>query len=599
VVTRNNQDLVLSLNGGADRLTVSLYFLAAPLQIERVQFADGTVWDQAFIDNLLQPTITGTGGPDVLVGTSNNDRLAGLAGNDQLTGLAGNDRLDGGTGADQLAGGAGDDIYIVDDAGDVIAELANEGIDTVQSAVTRTLDANVEQLTLTGSAAINATGNALDNVLTGNSAANVLTGGTGNDTYVVSMGDTVVELAGEGSDTVQSDISYVLGANTENLTLIGNQIVNGVGNDLDNMLGGNGAPNVLSGGLGNDTYLVEADDTVVELTGEGIDSIETTSAYRLGANLENLTLLDGGLTVGMNGIRLTGNELNNVVTGNRYANVLDGGLGVDVLIGGSGDDTYLVENLGDTVVEGLSAGVDTVRSLVDFRLGANVEVLDLSAGVAQSGTGNDLDNSLYGNAQANILDGGAGNDGLAGGSGQDTYLFGHGSGRDTIGDTFFGEVDTILMAPNVTPGDVVVTTGYPYSFFSLVIRIVSTGDEITIPDFFQSTADQQTKAVQFADGTVWDGNALALQASAYPRTTQSGDALDNTLFGGIGDDEIFGNLGDDHLFGEAGNDQLQGGQGGDFLSGGFGNDRLYGESFFFDGIPLEANDTLLGDAGDD
>jgi Ca2+-binding RTX toxin-like protein len=599
VVTRSDRDLVFSLNGGADRLTVSLYFLAPPLQIELVQFADGTVWDQAFIGNLLQPTITGTGGSDVLVGTSNNDRLAGLAGDDQLTGLAGNDRLDGGTGADQLAGGVGDDTYIIDDSGDLVIEGVNEGTDTVQSSVTATLAANVEHLTLTGNGAINGIGNALNNVLTGNSAANVLTGGQGNDTYVVGVGDSVVELPDEGTDTVQSDMSYVLGANIENLTLIGNKILNGVGNSLDNVMTGNGAPNVLSGGLGNDTYFVETDDTVVELTGEGIDSIETTSVYRLGANLENLTLLDGGLAVGVNGIRLTGNELDNMVTGNRYANVLDGGVGADVLVGGSGDDLYLVDNVGDTVVEGLSAGVDTVQSLVDFTLGANVEVLDLSAGVAQSGTGNDLDNSLYGNAQANILDGGAGNDYLAGGSGQDTYLFGRGSGKDIVQDTVFGEVDTILMAPDITPSDVVITTGYPYSFVSLVIRIVSTGEEITIPDFFQSTAHQQTKAVQFADGTVWDGNALAFQTLAYPRTIQSGDVLDNTLFGGIGDDEIFGNLGDDHLFGEAGNDQLQGGQGGDFLSGGRGNDRLYGESFFFDGIPLEANDTLLGDAGDD
>jgi len=599
VVTRNNNDLVLSLNGGADQQTVSLYFLAAPLQIERVQFADGTVWDQAFLENLLQPTITGTGGPDVLVGTSNNDRLAGLAGNDQLIGLAGNDLLDGGTGADQLVGGTGDDTYIVDDTGDVVTELANDGIDTIQSVVTRTLEANVERLTLTGSAAINGTGNALDNVLTGNSAVNVLTGGAGNDTYVVGVGDSVVELPGEGTDTVQSDMSYVLGANIENLTLIGNQILNGVGNSLDNVMTGNGAPNVLSGGLGNDTYFVEADDTVVELAGEGIDSIETTSAYRLGVNLENLTLLDGGLAYGVNGIRLTGNELDNMVTGNRYANVLDGGVGADVLVGGSGDDLYLVDNVDDTVVEGLSAGFDTVQSLVNFTLGANIEVLDLSAGVAQSGTGNDSDNSLYGNAQANILDGGTGNDYLAGGSGQDTYLFGRGSGKDIVQDTVFGEVDTILMAPNVTPGDVVVTTGYPNSFISLVIRIVITGDEITIPDFFQSTAHQQIKAVQFADGTVWDGNALVSLSALYPRLLLSGDAFDNTLRGGVGDDEIGGNLGNDHLFGEAGNDLLQGGEGGDFLSGGLGNDRLYGESFFFNGIPLDANDTLLGDAGDD
>jgi Ca2+-binding RTX toxin-like protein len=210
VATQNHHDLVLSLNGGADRLTVSGYFLATTLQIERVEFGDGTVWSQAFIENLVRPTITGTAGDDVLVGTSSDDRLFGLAGSDELSGLAGNDHLDGGTGADTMAGGIGDDAYIVDEAGDIVTESANEGTETVQSAVSYQLSANVENLTLTGTAAITGTGNELDNVLTGNSAANVLTGGQGDDTYVVGVGDTVVESVGEGTDTVQSSSDVTL-----------------------------------------------------------------------------------------------------------------------------------------------------------------------------------------------------------------------------------------------------------------------------------------------------------------------------------------------------------------------------------------------------
>lgn len=179
IVMRENNDLVLKLNGGADRLTVSQYFVASSLQIELVQFADGTVWDQTFLDNLVQLTTGGTARADILVGTSGDDRLLALSGNDQLIGLVGNDQLDGGTGADQLIGGSGDDMYIVDDMGDVVTELVNEGVDTVRSSVTRTLEANVENLVLTGTEAINGTGNELENILTGNSAANVLTGGLG------------------------------------------------------------------------------------------------------------------------------------------------------------------------------------------------------------------------------------------------------------------------------------------------------------------------------------------------------------------------------------------------------------------------------------
>src|SRR4029079_9159210 len=126
------------------------------------------------------------------------------------------------------------------------------GVDLVQSSVTFTLGANVENLTLTGTGAINGTGNALDNTLIGNSGANVLNGGAGNDIYVVGPGDTVTEQANAGTDTVQSASTWTLGANIENLTLIGTSAINGTGNTLDNVIIGNSAVNTLTGGAGND-----------------------------------------------------------------------------------------------------------------------------------------------------------------------------------------------------------------------------------------------------------------------------------------------------------------------------------------------------------
>jgi Ca2+-binding RTX toxin-like protein len=173
--------------------------------------------------------------------------------NNMLTGNTADNVLDGGAGADVMAGLAGNDTYVVDHNGDVVVELEGQGVDTVQSAVSYTLGANVENLTLTGSAAINGTGNALDNSLIGNSAANVLTGGAGNDTYVVGAGDTVIEKTNEGIDTVQSSVTWSLGSHLENLTLIGSSAINGAGNGLANFLIGNSADNVLSGGGGNDT----------------------------------------------------------------------------------------------------------------------------------------------------------------------------------------------------------------------------------------------------------------------------------------------------------------------------------------------------------
>ncbi|TAN70255.1 MAG: hypothetical protein EPN17_06135 [Methylobacter sp.] len=249
-------------------------------------------------------TVTGTSGADTLSGGMGHDTLNGLAGNDTLIGNAGNDTLNGGTGNDALKGGADDDTYIVDSATDSITENLNEGFDSVQSSVSYVLANNLENILLTGTKTINATGNALNNVLTGNSASNTLTGGAGNDrldgkagsdkliggtgddVYVVDITtDVITENANEGIDTVESSISLTLGANMENLTLAGAAALNGTGNALNNVLTGNNADNsltgavgndilngqggvdTLSGGVGNDTYLLGRSygiDSVVE-----------------------------------------------------------------------------------------------------------------------------------------------------------------------------------------------------------------------------------------------------------------------------------------------------------------------------------------------
>jgi VCBS repeat-containing protein len=144
-------------------------------------------------------TFNGGGGNDTLNGGAGNDILNSGAGKDILNGGAGNDTLDGGTGKDTMTGGLGDDTYRVNSSDDLIVENPNEGTDTVLSSVNYTLAANVENLTLTGTANLSGTGNALDNILIGNSGNNKLSGLDGNDTLTGKAGNDQLT-GGSGQD---------------------------------------------------------------------------------------------------------------------------------------------------------------------------------------------------------------------------------------------------------------------------------------------------------------------------------------------------------------------------------------------------------------
>jgi Ca2+-binding RTX toxin-like protein len=146
-------------------------------------------------------TLDGGDGNDTVDGGSGTDSLSGGNNNDSLAGGAGADSLNGGAGNDTMAGGADNDTYVVDSASDVVSENAGEGTDSVQSSVTYTLSNDVENLTLTGSGAINGTGNSLANVITGNSGANIIGGGDGNDTIDGAGGNDTIT-GGAGSDTI-------------------------------------------------------------------------------------------------------------------------------------------------------------------------------------------------------------------------------------------------------------------------------------------------------------------------------------------------------------------------------------------------------------
>jgi Ca2+-binding RTX toxin-like protein len=372
--------------------------------------------------NVENLTLTGSA---AINGTGNslNNVITGNSGNNTLTGDAGNDTLNGGTGTDTLIGGLGNDTYVVDSLSDTITEALNAGTDTVQSSVAYTLGTNVENLTLTGSGAINGTGNSLNNLITGNSGNNSLTGGSGNDTlnggtgtdtligglgddtYVTDGSDTITEAANAGTDTVQSSATITLGANVENLTLTGSGAINGTGNTLSNVLTGNSAANSISGGGGNDTIIGGAgNDTLEGAAGNdslnGGDGIDTASFNGASAAVSvNLSLSSSQNTVGagtdtlVSIENLIGSALNDTLTGNDSANSLTGGSGNDSLNGGAGNDTLIGGVGNDTFIfntvaqSGITATASDV--ITDFVRGQdkiNLSAIDAFAGTVANDT---------------------------------------------------------------------------------------------------------------------------------------------------------------------------------------------------------------------
>ncbi|MGM4905210.1 DUF4347 domain-containing protein [Tardiphaga sp. 866_E4_N2_1] len=510
-------------------------------------------------------SFTGTGNAtnNTLNGGAGNDTLFGGAGNDTLNGGAGDDVLDGGLGNDAMFGGLGNDVYIIDSASDIVSESASAGLDEVRTALASySLSANVENLRYTGSAAFTGTGNGLDNTiiggagndtLTGNGGIDTLIGGAGNDIYTVdSVGGAVIELAGEGIDTVRTSMaSYTLDANVENLTGVGSAVFIGIGNDLANVITGAGGNDTLDGGAGadtliggagNDIYIVDASDTVIEAANAGIDTIRTAVAsYTLGSNIENLTFVGSGAFAG------TGNELANVLignagndtlVGNAGDDTLDGGAGTDTLIGGIGNDVYIVDTLADVVIENAGEGTDTVQTaLASYALGSEVDNLTYTGAVAFAGTGNALANVLTSGSGDDTLDGGAGNDTLDGGAGNDTLYGAQGD------DTLNGGVGTDTLIGG-TGND---------------IYLVDVAVDVAVEDAGEGIDEVRASGASYTLGA----NIENLTRVGSASFTGTGNDLDNIIIGGSSADILSGG---------AGNDTLNGGQGVDTLIGGTGND---------------------------
>ncbi len=297
---------------------------------------------------------TGSSGLDTLLDVIS---LEGSSFSDVLSGNAGDNIIDGLGGSDTMAGGAGNDYYYVDSERDEVDESAiigalyvttrspgidpaqtpGSGIDTVESTVSYLLKTGIENLILAlGSAALTGAGNELSNLITGNELKNTLVGFAGSDT-----------------------------------------LIGGLGNDT---LSGGAGDDSMVGGIGNDLYVVDstveanvANHMLIELPGEGTDTVQSARTLALPASFENLTL------TGSTNINGSGNIAVNVITGNTGANVVKGLAGNDTLDGGAGADT-LSGGLG---TDRLTGGADADSFLFDTALNAagNIDtILDLASG---------------------------------------------------------------------------------------------------------------------------------------------------------------------------------------------------------------------------
>jgi Ca2+-binding RTX toxin-like protein len=477
------------------------------------------------------------------------------------TTAASNVTFTGGPGVDTASGDTGDDTLSGGGSADTLRGQAG----------TDTLD-----------------GSGGDDVLNGGVGADAMTGGLGDDTfYVDNLGDTTVEAAGEGYDTVRSSITWTLGTDLEALTLTGDDNIDGTGNGSANAINGNAGDNTLDAGGGDD----------VVHAGSGIDSV-------IGGAGKDILYGDTG---------------DDSLLGGSEGDWLDGGMGADAMSGGTGDDSYYVDDAGDTTVEVGGQGNDVTHAAISWALSANIETLILDGTSDIDGTGNTLANVITGNAGNNSIDGGDGDDLIKGGAGNDTVLGGLGADQILGGDGVDnidggadndrldgGNGDDIIAGGSgndIVDGGVGVDTmdggigndqlnggdgndsltgsdGNDVLTGGLGIDAMTGGlgdDTYYVDDASDTTVEasgQGSDIIHASMSWVLGGNIETLVQDGSGNIDGTGNALANTLNGNGGNNTLDGLGGDDIIKAGNGNDVLIGGTGADILVGGAGADTF-------------------------
>ena len=519
-------------------------------------------------------TLDGGTGADRLLGGDGDDQLWGADGDDTLDGGAGADRLHGGRGKDQLQGGVGDDTYLFDagdDAGVVSTANDSEGNNTVELS-----GGALKDMQLTGSDSAWLLRYTKDDSVQLSGSFKVQWGGR---SY------TLAELAKAIADATPPDtppppansapsVAKPL-QNTSAVEFVPLvlPIADGtfIDPDKNDKLTYSAS---LVGGAALPTWLVfDAPTRTLRGTPDGNAAgalqlrITATDAAGLSASSDfELSISDAPTPPAPHTI--VGTPGDDTLKGSAGADTMRGDAGNDTLKGLEGDDELHGED-----------GEDTLRA------GDGADKLYGGAG----------DDTLYGDAGDDVLDGGAGNDTLQGGLGSDTYLFGRGDGQDTLKgqkDTTPGKLDTLRFKDGIAASDVQASRDGS----ALLLTIAGTGDSVRVENYFTSNNpandSNPLQQVQFADGTVWDMDAITKRAATGSDASEvlKGTNGADTMYAGAGNDTLQGLDGDDELHGEDGEDTLRAGNGADKLYGGAGDDALYGDA---------GDDILDGGAGND
>ncbi|WP_423358995.1 calcium-binding protein [Pseudomonas citronellolis] len=606
-LSRNGSDLILSLKGSDDRITILNYLYregSGYYRLEEIRFVDGTVWDVERAKALL---LQGREGNDTLAGYASDDRLNGGAGNDRLDAGAGDDWLDGGVGNDSLygdfgndtlIGGAGNDYLRGGEGSDVYRFERGWGQDRIDNynnistgktdAIEFGLDIAAEdiQLSRNGNNLILGLKDSNDQITVDNFFQN--DGGNYYRLEEVRFADgtvwsmfEVMKLLLQGGDTNDSIKGYFWddqlsgGAGSDTLNgEAGNDWLDG-GRGNDKLYGGNGDDTLvggvghdyLSGGYGSDVYRFER--------GWGQDLIDNHDS-----STGKTDAIEFGSGISADDIQLSRNGSDLILS----LKGSDDRITILNYLYREGSGYYRLEEI--RFVDGTVWDVERAKSLLlqgregndtlagyasDDRLngGAGNDRLDAGAGDdwLDGGVGND---SLYGDFGNDTLIGGAGNDYLRGGEGSDVYRFERGWGQDRIdnyNNISTGKTDAIEFGLDIAAEDIQLSRNGN----NLILGLKDSNDQITVDNFFQNDGGNyyRLEEVRFADGTVWS------MFEVMKLLLQGGDTNDS-IKGYFWDDQLSGGAGSDTLNGEAGNDWLDGGRGNDKLYGGNGDDTLVG-----------------------